>query len=39
LDEMAIDEIGTYTVVPVTPQEMALVDKFKNAGGAPPAAN
>jgi len=39
LDEMAIDEIGTYTVVPVTPQEMALVDQFKNAGGVPPAAN
>lgn len=29
LDEMAIDEIGTYTMVPVTPQELALVDKFK----------
>ena len=39
LDEMAIDEIGTYTMVPVTPQELALVDKFKNGGGTPPPAN
>lgn len=39
LDEMAIDEIGTYTMVPVTKQELALVDKFKNAGGTPPPAN
>lgn len=39
LDEMAIDKIGTYTMVPVTPQEMALVDKFKNAGATTPATN
>lgn len=32
LDEMAIDKIGTYTMVPVTSQEMALLDKVKNAG-------
>ena len=39
LDEMAIDKVGTYTMVPVTPQEVALLDKVKNAGAPPPAQN
>jgi biopolymer transport protein ExbD len=39
LDEMAIDKVGTYTMVPVTPQEVTLLDKFKNAGAPPPAQN
>jgi len=39
LDEMAIDKVGTYTMVPVTPQELGLLDKFKNAGAPEPAIN
>ena len=38
LDEMAIDGINTYAMVPVTPQELKLLDNVKNAGAPVPPA-